>query len=280
MDTTAIYQLLLMPFLAVIYVNVTSTASLCMSCIKMFSYIQCWWSIGCHMFPLQTSYQGAQPLFLSCPFLDLCFFSRSLVSISPASTFLSSWFVFISFSFSMSSSSIIFFYAIILDGDAFLVSFVLVLDDVVTWVIEPIWWVLIFICLFFDAFNYSQFSVMSALSSSSCIESISFIHYGFSPICLWLGHLGSTKNGYLLVIYGWLSLVYKLFTLYMPWLLMGSSIHMKEWSFFLVSRKKKKHLPHLFAGISDITPTVLYFLLLVFPMYTSVYAPKVILSLL
>ena len=57
MVATALYPCFLIPFLYVIYVNVTSTASLCMSCIKYFSSYQCW-LIGCHIFFFHASYLG------------------------------------------------------------------------------------------------------------------------------------------------------------------------------------------------------------------------------
>ena len=69
--STALSPCLLMPFLAVICVNVTSTASLCMSRIKKFFspvLVVNWVS---YVF-LQTSYRGAQPLFLYWTFLSLC----------------------------------------------------------------------------------------------------------------------------------------------------------------------------------------------------------------
>ena len=72
MDVTYISPCFLMPYLAVIWANVTSTASLCMSYIKYFSFLQFWWQIECHMFSLQTSFRGSQPLFLRWTFLDLC----------------------------------------------------------------------------------------------------------------------------------------------------------------------------------------------------------------
>ena len=63
-------SMFLMPFSAVIWVNVISTSSLCMLCIKK-KISQCWWQMECHISPLQTSFRGTQPLFLRWPFLDL-----------------------------------------------------------------------------------------------------------------------------------------------------------------------------------------------------------------
>ena len=109
MSATALSPCFLMPFLTVIWVNVTSTASLCMSRIKHFCFPPV-------MVVNWVPYVSTKNLILrrSTPFpalalLRLVFvFSRFLVSRFPASVYLSYWFVSISYGCSMSSSSIIF----------------------------------------------------------------------------------------------------------------------------------------------------------------------------
>ena len=59
MAATSLSTLFLMPFLSLICVDVISTASLCMTCIKYFSSSQ-FYRIGCHIYSLQILYQGDQ----------------------------------------------------------------------------------------------------------------------------------------------------------------------------------------------------------------------------
>ena len=69
---TALSPCLLMPFLAVICVNVTPTSSLCMSRINYFSFSQVLVANWVSYVFIQTLYRGAQPLFLHWPLLALC----------------------------------------------------------------------------------------------------------------------------------------------------------------------------------------------------------------
>ena len=100
---------LFMPFLDVIYVNVTSTASSCISCIKYVFFFPVlvvnWVS---YVSPTNIISRRSTP-FYELEFLGLVFvFSCSLVFRSPASISFSFWFVSISSSFLMPSSSNIF----------------------------------------------------------------------------------------------------------------------------------------------------------------------------
>ena len=109
MAASALYMCFLMPFLAVICVNVTYTASLCMSCI-----IYCFFSPVLvvnwvsYVFPPNFISRRSTP-FDALSLLGLGFvFSRSLVYRYPAYISLSSWFVSVSSGCCISSSSIIF----------------------------------------------------------------------------------------------------------------------------------------------------------------------------
>ena len=153
MDTTAISRWFLMPFLAIICVNVTSTTSLCMLCIIYFSSTQFWWWIGCHMFSLQTYFRFVQPLFFCWTFMSLCpcFHAPQFPFLLLLFSFLITMFLSLLVASCLHLQS--FFCVIIFNGGIFLVSLVLIFEDVVTWVISPLWWVIIFICLFFIDFS-------------------------------------------------------------------------------------------------------------------------------
>ena len=162
MDTTAISRWFLMPFLAIICVNVTSTTSLCMVCIIYFSSTQCWWWIGCHMFSLQTYFRFVQPLFFCWTFMSLCpcFHAPQFPFLLLLFSFLITMFLSLLVASCLHLQS--FFCVIIFNGGIFLVSLVLIFEDVVTWVISPLWWVIIFICLSSLIFPPSTFSVISS----------------------------------------------------------------------------------------------------------------------
>ena len=158
-------RVFLMPFLAIIWVDFTSTASLCMSCIKYFLFspvlVVNWVS---YVFPPNFISKRSTPFPDLAPLGLVFVFSRSLVFRSPASIYLLSWFVFISYVFSMSSSSVSFFWDVIFYGGVFLVVLVLIFDDSVTWIILPVWWGLTSYVSSTVLSSSSPFSLMS----SSC----------------------------------------------------------------------------------------------------------------
>ena len=75
MADIALLMCLFIPLLAVIFVNVVSTAILCISCMNYFLFIQCWW-IGCNTSFRQTSSQVVQQLSLDFLFWLLWWCSR------------------------------------------------------------------------------------------------------------------------------------------------------------------------------------------------------------
>ena len=216
------------------------------------------------MFSLQASFWGAQLLFICWTFLTLGFFF-TLLSFRISCFYLS--LVLIFFYLFWLLHVLIFnhyLWDVIFNGGVFLVILVLIFDDIVTWIILSVWWVLIFICLLFNAFFiFSIFGDVVIVLVFVCWK-----YFIFFTLCLvvfvcdWYVW-DPLKIGYLLVISGCFSLVAKSFTLDMTWSFIGSYIHMKVWSYFPVARDVKWYPPLSFSGISATSPTVLCFVLLV-----------------
>ena len=183
-----------MSFLAVICVNVTPKASLCMSCIKYYSSPQFWWEIGCHI-PLSKIYLEALKLFPVLYFIGLAFmFSGYLFYISPASILISSWFVSISSGCSISLSSISFLHRHFwwwIPLGKFGMNF---------------WWCCHlgnFNCLMGNNLNISilrwftlllHFQWCNHSSSLNMLTLYHRLHSGYCLLCLWLLYLGPTKK--------------------------------------------------------------------------------------
>ena len=144
MDYTALCPCLLITFLAAISANVTSTSSLCISCIKYFRIPSDAGELGVVCFPSKLHIKALNPFSCITPSWTCVFvFTPLRLHIY--------WFYF--------TFILVFFYLLwllhvfifnhffctaIFDCGILLVSLVLIFDSVVTWVIYPVWRVPIF----------------------------------------------------------------------------------------------------------------------------------------
>ena len=182
---TGVSPCLLIPFLYVIFVNVISTDSLCMSCIHYFFFFPVLVnSLSCFLTPNFISRRSTP--FLSYSLLTLLSFHITCLCLAFILVY---WCTIILVLFYLFWSFHVFIFIFVVcditpNCVTLLVSLVLVFDGITTYSIFPIWLILIllifYICLFFNTFSSSPFLVMLASSYFPWVDTIS----KSSPCCL------------------------------------------------------------------------------------------------